>query len=340
MGEGCGQGGQAHFVDADGAGQGVSFQLGHQGALADDDAGLGAAEEFVAGEKDQADAGGDAFLGHRFVGQAVFFGGQEGAAADIVEDGDAVLRAEGRQFGLGNGGGEALNAEVAGVGLEEGGGAVGDGIGVVAGVGAVGGADIHQGAAALSQHIGDAEAAADFHRLAAGYYHFAAGGEGGEAEEQGGGVVVDDQGSFSAGNLPEQGLEVRLAGAAPSGGQVDFQVGVALRGGAGGVHCGPAQGGAAQVGMDDDAGGIDDRSGRRRNQGVHGGADGGGDGVGIGCGGAGADAGAGVGDGIAGQCYYPLAAVSGDGVGEGIAAYDALDAGQAAEGGLVCGRHC
>ena len=186
------------------------------------------------------------------------------------------------------------------MGFEEGGGAVGDGIGVVAGVGAVGSADIHQGAAALSQHIGDAEAAADFHRLAAGYHHLAAGGEGGEAEEQCGGVVVDDQGGLGAGNLPEQGLEVRLAGAAPSGGQVDFQVGVALRGGVGGVHCGPAQGGAAQVGMDDDAGGVDDRAGRRRDQGAHGGTDGSGDCVGIGRGGAGEDAGAGVGDGIAG----------------------------------------
>lgn len=43
-------------------------------ALADDQAGLWSAQQFVAGEADQIDAGGDHLLRHRFVRQAV--GGQ------------------------------------------------------------------------------------------------------------------------------------------------------------------------------------------------------------------------------------------------------------------------
>ena len=86
------------------------------------------------------------------------------------------------------------HAEVAGVDFEQGTGFGGDGGLIVGYIGAVGGSHLHETGTALGQHIGNAEASADFNSLATGYDDFLPLGDGTETEEDGGCVVVDDQG--------------------------------------------------------------------------------------------------------------------------------------------------
>ena len=102
---------------------------------------------------------------------------------------------------------------------------------------------------------------------------FAAGREFVEDEEERGGVVVDDEGRAAEDGF-EQGAGVDVAAAALAGGEVVFEVSVAGGGGEAG------QGGAAEVGVEDDAGGVDDGA---QGRGLPGGEGGGGglfDGVG------------------------------------------------------------
>jgi hypothetical protein len=86
----------------------------------------------------------------------------------------------------------------------------------------------------------------------------AAASQGGEGEQDGGGVVVDDQGSFRAGETLEQSFGMHQARAAPAARQVVFEVGVAERDGLDGLQGGGAERGAAEVGVQDNAGGVDD----------------------------------------------------------------------------------
>ena len=132
---------------------------------------------------------------------------------------------------------------------------VGDGGAVVVDVGAVGGADFAQDRAGAGHDVGDAEAVADLDQFAAGDDDFAAGGQFVEREKDGGGVVVD--GDRRGAEEPfEQAGEVHVAFAAAAGGEIVFQVGVA-RGERGG-----AERRASQVGVQDDAGGVDDAAQR------------------------------------------------------------------------------
>ncbi len=145
---------------------------------------------------------------------------------------------------------------------------------VVAEVGAVGGADLDQGGAALTHDVRDAEAAADLDELAARNHDLAVAGEGREHEEQGGGVVVDGHGGLGAGDAAQEGLDVLVAAAALAGFEVVLEVAVAARdcrhGGDGGVR----ERRAAEVGVNDDAGGVDHGT-QGRGQGRIGAAQGG-----------------------------------------------------------------
>ena len=142
----------------------------------------------------------------------------------------------------------------------EGGGLAADGRLVVVDVGPVGGAHLHQAGAALAHHVGDAKPAADLDQLAAGDDHLAIAGQGHEHQEHGGRVVVDHQGCLGAGEPAQELFGVDVARAALPGLQVVLQVGIAQ---GHGVHGGPGRGAQrrpTQVGVDDDARGIDGRA--------------------------------------------------------------------------------
>ena len=349
--EGGDEAGEGCLVGAEDAHEWVAAEGGDGGFAADDDASLGAAEEFVAAEHDEVGAGGDGILGGGFGGEVVLGGVEQAAAADVVDQeraGLAGVVGGGAEFLEGRCFGEADDAEVAGVDAEDGGGVGGCGVGVVVGAGAVGGADFDEAGAGLSEDVWDAEAAADFDGLAAADDDFAVLGVGGECEEECGGVVVDDEGGFCAGEGAEEPVGVMVAGAAGSGGEVEFEVGVAGGDFGHGLDGGVAEGGAAEVGVDDDAGGVDDGAERAFGGGAEEAGGGAGDfggagGFGVaGCavaedaagfGDFGAD---GVDDEVAGHCV--------EGAFEGGLGEDGVDGGEGAERGAGCcgccvGRH-
>ena len=136
----------------------------------------------------------------------------------------------------------------------------GGGIGIIANVSAVGRPHVHQVAAALTEDIGYSETTADLHCLAPGDHDLASGRQCRQPQQQGRCVVVDYEGGLGAGNLLEQGLQVRLPRTPAAGGQVDFQVGVPFTGGVGGGQGSSAKGRATQVGVNHHAGSVYDGS--------------------------------------------------------------------------------
>lgn len=126
-----------------------------------------------------------------------------------------------------------------------------DGGAVVIGAGAVGGTHFAERSAGAGHDVGDAEAVADLDEFAARDNDFAAGGKLIECEVDRGGVVIDNDGRFAEDLFQENGgVDVALAAAA--GCEVVFEVHVAAGRGFFGKR------GAAEVGMEYDAGGVDD----------------------------------------------------------------------------------
>ena len=161
--------GYAQLVDADRASQRVFGYQGDQLRVARDDSGLRPAEQLVARKERQWHAGCHALLRHRLVGQPEPGRVQQTAAAQVVQHRDAALASQGHELRQLGRRGEARDLEVAGVGRQDGAGAVGDGGFEVSHVGPVRRADLHELRAALPQHVRDAKAAADLDSLAPGY---------------------------------------------------------------------------------------------------------------------------------------------------------------------------
>ncbi len=118
--------------------------------------------------------------------------------------------------------------------------------------------------AALRHDFGDAEAVADFDELAARDEDFAVARERGEDEQNGGGAIVDDDGGFGAGEALEQLRGVNVALAARAGFEVVFEIGILRRGAAEFFDGGFGERGASEIGVENDAGGIDHRLERLR----------------------------------------------------------------------------
>jgi hypothetical protein len=134
-----------------------------------------------------------------------------------------------------------------------------DGRGVVGRPGLVGGPDLDERRAARGHELGEPVRPADLDELAPGHGHRAAGGQPEEHEEQGASVVVDDEGVLGAGELDEQAPDP-LATAAPlAGREVEFDVPVGQGGLARRVCGGRVQWGTSEVGVEQDAGGVDHR---------------------------------------------------------------------------------
>ena len=244
--EGLLHGLQLQLIEAKGTEHRVAADSCDQLLLAGNVAGLGAAEEFVTGEGDDVDTGGDAVLHERFV-DAIGLEIDERAGTQIFVDGD-IQAGEFVQSWLG---GEAGDVKVAGMDAQQERGFGGDGVGVIGNCGFVGGADFDELNASGAHDVGDAEAIADFNEFAAADDDIPAFGQGVEHEEDGGGVVIDGDG-WRAGEPFEDGAAVTIALAAFAGGEVVFKVAVAFNGLEG------SEWRPAEIGMQNDAGGVDD----------------------------------------------------------------------------------
>ena len=258
--------GDGEFVHAQGAEERIAADALDELALAGNDAGLRAAEQFIAAEGDDRGAG--IATGSRDgLGDAAGREIGEAAGAEVFVHGKAVAAGERDELFERGALGEAGDAEIRGVDAKQQARAVIDRALVVAGAGAVGGAHLAQDGAAFGHDVGDAEAVADFDELAAGDDYFGGFGESIEDEEDGGGVVIDDDGGFGADDFGEEARGVLVAFAALPAPEIVFEIGVVrrgfgdLRGGFGREGC------AAEIRVQDYAGGVDDapeRGGEKR----------------------------------------------------------------------------
>ena len=121
---------------------------------------------------------------------------------------------------------------------------------------AVGGPDLAEDRAGAGHDVGDAEAVADLDEFAAGDDDLPAGREFVQREEDGGGVVVDGDARRTQQSL-EEAVEVNVALAALAGGEVVLEIGIS------GEKLAGTERGASEIGVEDDAGGIDDAAERR-----------------------------------------------------------------------------
>ena len=250
--------GQAHLVQPHRAQQRVAAERIKHGGAADQQPGLGPAHQLVAAERHQVRAGRQALLNRGLVGQAQPGDVEQGAAAEVVHQDQVALARQGGQFRQAGLAGEAQHAVVAGVHLEQHAGGGRDGSGIVGQPGLIGGPHLHQPCAALGDHVGDAEAAADLHQLAARDDHLAAAGQGAERQQHCGGGVVHRQGGLGAGNLAQQRFDALGARPAPPRRQVELQVGIARRHFGRRVRRRPGHGCAAEIGVQHHARGVDD----------------------------------------------------------------------------------
>ena len=153
---------------------------------------------------------------------------------------------------------EAELAEVRRVDAEDGAGRRPDRGLVVGPPGAVGRADLDEPGAGLGDHLGHPEAAADLDQLAAGDDHLPGRpGERGRGEQRRPGAVVDRHGRVGAGQLADERLDVVVPRSARAGREVELEVRVALGHPRHRLARGLGQRRAAEVGVEDHAGGVD-----------------------------------------------------------------------------------
>jgi len=263
--------GEAEAVDAQRARQRVASDGLYEVGAPGDDAGLRSAEQLVAGEEDDVGAVVDRPAGSRFAGQVRV--GQEQPRADVIDGDDAAFAAEARELGGRDLLGEADDAEVRGVGAQDQRRRRGDRGGIVAEAGAVRRADLDEARTGLLHDRRQAEAVADLDHLPARDDYLATMGERCEREHERTGRVVDGHAGLGTGQARNQWTDVSLAGAALAGRQVELEIGIAARTGRDRRHGLGGQRRAAEVGVDDDAGGVDDGAQRLRIERPGGGGD-------------------------------------------------------------------
>jgi hypothetical protein len=216
-------------------------------------AGLRPAEELVAAGGDQVRASAEGGVGVGLIRQQWLRGEQ--AAADVGDH----RHAEPGQLRHRRRGGEALDAEVAGVHLEDATGVRAERRGVVGGHRAVGRADLAEPRAGARDQLGQAEAVTDLDHLTAADDDLAAGGQCRRRQHQRGGPVVDhEHRSGSRHRLLQRGQRPTAPARPPSGLEVVLHVGVGRRpehglDGSGGERCPP------EVGVQHDTGGVQNR---------------------------------------------------------------------------------
>ena len=135
-----------------------------------------------------------------------------------------------------------------------------DGLGVVAQVRAIGRTHLAQAGPAPQHDVGDAELPADLDQLAPRHHDLAAAGQRLEGQEDGRGVVVDDQRVLGAGEAPQETVHVGVARSAFLGHEIQLQIAVGRGDRRHPGDRGVAEEGAAEIGVENDPGGIDDRA--------------------------------------------------------------------------------
>ncbi len=169
---------------------------------------------------------------------------------------------DGGQFAFRHARGEALDGVIARVHFHDRRGARDYRLLVIARMRAVGGADLFQLAAGARHDVGDAEGAADFNELAARHDDFFFRGQRIQHEIHRRGVVVHDDGGFGAGQALQPGFDVAVAFAARAAAEIEFEI---HRAGHRGSGCRRGHFGiqrAAEIGMQDGAGQVEDGSQR------------------------------------------------------------------------------
>ena len=255
--------GERHLVEAQRARHRVLLEAVDDVGAAEQQPRLRPAEQLVARRGHHRGARRDRRADRGLVGDAELREVDEHAGALVLHDRHAVHGAEVDEVGERDLVGEADDAVVARVHLEHQPGVCGQRALVVREVRLVRRADLDHPGAGLGHDVGDAERAADLDELPAGDDRLAAARERRDAEHDGGGVVVDRHRGLGAGEPAQQRLDVDVAAAALPALDVVLERRVAARdlGDRGGGRLGEHA--AAEVGVHDDAGGVDDAAQRR-----------------------------------------------------------------------------
>ena len=171
-----------------------------------------------------------------------------------------MLLGESTEFLNGGCMGETDHLEITGMDPHQADGTIGDGVFIIGNIGTIGGTDFNQLSPALTHDVGDTETITDLDSLPARDNDLFSFSQGGETEEDGGGIIVDDEGSFGAGQSTNQRFNKSLTRAAFAAFNFEFYIGKAfgdLFHGGNGIT---AQGSAAEISVENDAGGIYQRT--------------------------------------------------------------------------------
>ncbi|KAG0774248.1 hypothetical protein G6F22_014217 [Rhizopus arrhizus] len=195
------QRGQRQLADAQGALERILLDLADQVGAAHQQAGLRAAQQLVAAEGHQISARGDGFAHRVFLGQAALGQVHERAAAQVHRGRQPFRVRQRRPLVHADAFGETGDGVVAAMHLHQHRRARADGVVVVGGVRAVGGAHFHQLGARALHDVGDTKRAADLDQFTARHHDLAPVGQRVEHQQDGGGVVIDDGRGLGAGQL-------------------------------------------------------------------------------------------------------------------------------------------
>ena len=273
-GEQCRRGpverGERHLVETQRARERVAAQRRDEIGAADDDPGLGAAEQLVAREAHEVRAEPEPRRRVGLFGQAHASQVHERGAAEVLEQRQPVLASDRRQRGQLHVGREAADLEVAAVHLEQQRRVRSDRAPVVLGMRPIRRPDFDEPGAGRFDHVRQPERAADLDQLAPRDEDLAAAGQRLDRQHQRAGVVVDREGRFGAGEQRELAGDGIQPVAAATGREVQLQIPVVRRRARGRRGGRRRQQRATEIGMERDAGRIDDarRAGARQRAGA------------------------------------------------------------------------
>src|SRR5262249_52638452 len=224
----------------------------------DEDRGLRVAEQLVAGEADEICAGFQACAGRWLVAERHAPTSDEGDRAQVVNERQPRSVRCPDEVGELRLLREADDTEVRLVDAEQEGRLWPNCALVVGGARTVRRPDLTQARARAREHVGDPEAVADLDQLPAGDEHLSSLGQGGKRGQDGSSVVVDYEGRLGAGQSAENRGHVVLARATSALPEVVFEVRVAAGDRAYLLQRVRRQRSAAEIRVDDHAGGVDD----------------------------------------------------------------------------------
>ena len=223
---------QDELVAPEGAEERVAFQGGDELRFPGDDAGLRAAEQFVAAEADQIDAATKHLRRRRLVLDARnFFRADDGPAPEVFDERQPLLPGQlSDVFGRGRLD-EAAHEEIAAMDFQNHRRLFRDGAGIIGERRLVRSPDLTQLGSAGLEDVGDAKSAADLHQLAAGDDDLLSlrRREVTEDQHERRGAVVNDRGGIGATQDREVVLEISGPPSALAARQVVFEVVVVRR---------------------------------------------------------------------------------------------------------------